>query len=309
MKKSALIFVGQGAQQTGMGKDVYTDFPQTKILFDEACEILGFDLKKIMFEGPQETLTESKNAQPALLLHAFCIYDLVKGYTEETAYFAGHSLGEYTAHAAAGAIEFGEALKLVRKRGELMSEAGAKMPGKMAAIVGLSPQEVEKACSEAGGIAVPANYNSPSQIVISGESDAVERAVGICKSMGAKKCVFLDVSAAFHSPLMKEAAQKFSEVVGVVSVKNASKPVLANVSALPVSSPGDLKAAMMEQMTGPVKWLQTIRFLKENGVERAIEFSPKPVLSSLVKKTENEIETVCLSGTQSVNEFIKENGG
>ncbi len=311
MKKTALLFVGQGAQSAGMGKDIYEDFRETKKLFDISAEVLGFDLSKIMFDGPQEILTESKNAQPALLLHAYCLYELVRERLEDSLFLAGHSLGEYTAFTASGALTFEEALRLVRRRGELMSEAGKKTPGKMAAVVGLEAVDVELACSEAKGVVVPANYNSSSQIVVSGEAKAVERAVEICRGKGAKNCVFLEVSAAFHSPLMEEAAHEFSEVIDSLDIERAKLPVVANVSALPVSAPDEIRKSMKEQMTGPVKWMQTVKFLKKNGVERTIEFSAKPVLSSLVRKTEKSIETLCVSGSQSVRDFFKdiENGG
>ncbi|MBN1619976.1 ACP S-malonyltransferase [candidate division WOR-3 bacterium] len=311
MKKTALLFVGQGAQSVGMGKDIYADFGEAKKLFDNSAKVLDFDLSKIMFDGPQELLTESKNAQPALFLHAYCLYTLVRERLEESLFLAGHSLGEYTAFAASGALAFEEALRLVRIRGELMSEAGKKTSGKMAAIVGMEAEDVESACSEVKGVVVPANYNSSSQTVVSGEAKAVERAVDICRGKGAKNCVFLEVSAAFHSPLMEEAAREFSVVIDSLDIERAKIPVVANVSAMPVSSPDDIKKSMKEQMTGPVRWMQTVKFLKESGVERTIEFSTKPVLSSLVRKTEKDIETLCVSGSQSVRDFLRdiESGG
>ncbi|MBN1150015.1 ACP S-malonyltransferase [candidate division WOR-3 bacterium] len=309
MSNTALIFVGQGAQQVGMGKDLFADFQKARELFELSNEILGFDLSKIMFEGPPDLLTESKNTQPALFLHSFCLYSLVKDFMKEYEFLAGHSLGEYTAYAASGAISFDTALKIVRKRGELMSEAGGRRPGKMAAIVGLSDKEIEDICAEIQGIVVPANYNSLSQVVISGESDAVEKAVGKCKEKGAKRCVFLEVSAAFHSPLMEDAAKVFSDVVSEAQIEKAEKPVIANISAKPISSPQEIREAMKGQMTGPVKWMQTVKFFKEKDVTETLEFSTKPVLSSLVKKTEKDIQTICISDTNSVKEFIKEFGG
>ncbi|MGC9366203.1 MAG: ACP S-malonyltransferase [bacterium] len=295
MSKIAYIFAGQGAQTVGMGKDLYDHIPQVKELFKKADELLKVDLSEIMFNGSPQELTESKNAQPALLLQGYALYTQYRLTHPQPDILAGHSLGEYTALVAGGVLSFEQGLKTVRFRGELMSKAGEEFPGKMAAIIGLSPEQIDLICQQVLGVVVPANYNSLSQIVISGEQKAVEQAVELCTQQGAKRAIWLEVSAAFHSPLMDKPAGEFSSYLENIKFNNCSVPLVSNALAEPLTEAEQLKKALKMQMTSPVKWVQTIQKFTELGIDKAVEFSPKPVLAGMNRKITRDIKTITIS--------------
>lgn len=304
MKNIAFLFVGQGAQSVGMGEELYNASDEIKKLFEISSEITGENMTELIFNGPQEKLTESKNAQPSLLLVAYSAYILIKDKIPSPKVYAGHSLGEYTALTAAGVLSFEKAIFLVRKRGELMSSAGVKKPGKMAAIIGLNSEKIDEICESIDGIVVPANYNTLAQTVISGDSTSVEKAGELCKINGAKRVIYLDVSAAFHSPLMKEASSEFSEILDSVEFKDSKVPIIVNAFAKSYQKGKDLKNALKLQMSSPVKWTQTILKLKEMNIISAIEFAPKPVLSGMIRKIERDIRVSTVSDIETMENVI-----
>jgi [acyl-carrier-protein] S-malonyltransferase len=280
----SIYFPGQGSQYIGMGKDLCEQFPEAKKYFDEADAALGFSLSKICFEGPEEELKQTKNTQPAIFLHSVAVWNLMKPSDE--AMVAGHSLGEYSALVAAGAISFTDAIKLVRLRGELMQKAGEENPGTMAAIVGLDPQvvsEVTKTASEAG-VVQPANFNSPGQIVISGSVAGVRKAMELAKERGAKLVKELVVSGAFHSPLMQSAKDKLKEALDKTVINDAKVPVFANVTASPVQNADEIRRLLFEQVTSPVRWEESVANMAAAGATKFVEVGPGKVLQGLVKR-------------------------
>lgn len=281
----AYIFPGQGSQYVGMGKDLCEQFPEAKKYFDEADAVLGFSLSKICFEGPEEELKQTKNTQPAIFLHSVALWNLLK--PSDAAMVAGHSLGEYSALVAAGAISFVDAIKLVRLRGELMQKAGEENPGTMAAIVGLDPNavnEITKTASEAG-VVQPANFNSPGQIVISGSVAGVRKAMELAKAAGAKLVKELVVSGAFHSPLMQSAKDKLKDALDKTTIHDANVPVYANVTAKPVVKADEIRRLLFEQVTSPVRWEEIVVNMSADGAAKFIEIGPGKVLQGLVKRT------------------------
>ena len=287
MGKKALMFAGQGSQSVGMAKDLYENFADARSLADKANDLLGFSITDLMFEGPVETLTETRNTQPALFLHEAMVL-AVTGVAEQADGAAGHSLGEFSAYYAAGSISFEDGLKLVRLRGELMFNAGTDIPGTMVAVIGLSNEEVESICqelsSEPDKIVVPANFNAPGQVVISGSRDHVRAIMATFKERGAKLVKELNVSGAFHSPLLNSASQPFSEALDAVSFKDATIPVYVNVSAEPVQEASELKAAAKQQLTAPVRWTQIMEKMQADGFDDYVEVGPGKVLQGLAKR-------------------------
>lgn len=283
-----LLFPGQGSQKAGMGKDLAAAYTPARDVFDAADRTLGFPLSKICFDGPDEELMSTRNAQPALLTHGAAVWATVaERVRPHVRAAAGHSLGEFTAYHAAGAFEFADALRLVRRRGELMFESGTKRPGAMAAILGLSAGNVEAACTRALeiGDVVPANYNTAEQIVISGEIDAVERAMAIAKELGAKRAVRLNVSGAFHSPLMEEAAAGLKIALDAAPIAATDFPVYSNVSAYPSAGSADAKKLLLRQLTSPVRWTDLVLHTAEDLPGALyVEMGPGAVLSTLVKR-------------------------
>ena len=282
-----LLFPGQGSQKTGMGADLAAAHPAAHAVFDAADTVLGMPLGRLCFEGPDEELTRTQNAQPALLAHGAAAWAVVRdavGPSVRAA--AGHSLGEFTAYHAAGALPLEEAVRVVRRRGELMAQSGAERPGAMAAILGLDERAVEAACRDAAGsgIVVPANYNAPDQLVISGEVAAVEEAMRLAKDAGAKRVIRLNVSGAFHSPLMAVAAEGLGEALDGV-VGTPAVPVYANVTAQPVRDGGTAARLLLEQLASPVRWTETIRALvAEWPGALFVELGPGAVLANLVRR-------------------------
>ncbi|HCZ05744.1 MAG TPA: [acyl-carrier-protein] S-malonyltransferase [Thermotogae bacterium] len=280
---TAWLFPGQGSQSAGMGKvfiEKYSD------LVDQACEALGFDLKTLILEGPEEDLRKTENTQPAIFLVSYlAARELLE--KEKPSFLAGHSLGEYTALAVAEVFDFTTGIKLVRKRGELMSEARS---GTMAAIIGLDKETIEKLISKVDGTVVLANENSPQQFVISGEIGAVKKACSLLEEAGARRVTLLNVSGAFHSPLMEEAKKKMQEVLSEVDFNPPRFPVVQNVVAKSVDDPQEIKKNLIEQMTGRVRWIETLEYLHDAGVKRFVEVGPGKVLTGLVRKTLKGVE-------------------
>lgn len=281
----AYIFPGQGSQYIGMGKDLCEQFPAVKEYFEQADSVLGFSLSKICFEGPEEELRQTKNTQPAIFLHSVALWNLLK--PADAAMVAGHSLGEYSALVAADAISFADALKLVRLRGELMQNAGEENPGTMAAIVGLDAKTVgEVTCAAYEvGIVQSANFNSPGQVVISGNVAGVRKAMELAKERGAKLAKELVVSGAFHSPLMQSAKDKLKEALDATPIRDAKVPVYANVTAAPVQKADEIRKLLFEQVTSPVRWEETLVNMSTAGATKFVEIGPGKVLQGLVKRT------------------------
>ena len=284
----AFLFPGQGAQAVGMGKALTEAFPVAREVFAEADEALGFGLSEICWVGPAERLRETRYAQPALLTHSVAAWRLVGQAGLRPEWTAGHSLGEYSACVAAGALDFRDAVRLVHLRGTLMFEAGRRQPGAMAAVLGVDREAAERICRAAApkGIVVPANLNAPGQVVISGERPAVEEAARIGPELGAKRVVMLEVSGAFHSPLMESAARGLAEALDGTTIREPRCPVIANVSAAPLSRVEEIRDALKRQVLGAVRWEESIRVLLGLGAEGFVEIGTGRVLRGLLRSIE-----------------------
>lgn len=303
----AFQFPGQGSQAVGMGATLADAFPEARAVFQEADDVLGFELSRLCWEGPERELRSTENAQPALLVHGVaCARVLVSGGLLP-AVTAGHSLGEFTAHVTAGSLTFGDALRLVRVRGLAMARAGDERPGTMAAVIGLQEADVERLCEEVrqdGETLVPANYNAPGQIVISGSVEAVRRAAVEAKARGARMAVELQVSGAFHSPLMAAAVGPLAEALAEVEVREAGIPVVANVDARPVREPDAIRARLIDQLTGAVRWTECVRTLRELGAGRLVELGPGSVLTGLLKRIDRSLEGIAAGTAAQVEEAL-----
>ncbi|HOK25517.1 MAG TPA: ACP S-malonyltransferase [Bacteroidales bacterium] len=285
----AYVFPGQGSQYPGMGKDLYEKYPLAKELFDKANEILGFRITDLMFNGTEEGLKQTKVTQPAIFLHSTIIIK-VMGDAFSPDMVAGHSLGEFSALVANRTISFEEGLVLVSKRAAAMQKACEMNPSTMAAILGLDDSIVEEVCAGFNGAVVPANYNSPGQIVISGTFEAIDQAIEILKAKGAKRALKLQVGGAFHSPLMEPARKELEEAINSTPFKKPVCPVYQNVNAKPSTDPGEIKANMVMQLTSPVRWTQTIINMINDGATSFTEAGPGNVLQGLIKKINRDIE-------------------
>jgi [acyl-carrier-protein] S-malonyltransferase len=286
----AYVFPGQGAQFTGMGKDLYDNSELAKSMFAKANDILGFDIQKIMFEGTEEELKQTKVTQPAIFLHS-TILAACLGESFKPDMVAGHSLGEFSALVANKTLSFEDGLKLVSQRALAMQEACEAEPSTMAAILGLEDEIVEKICSEIDGVVVPANYNCPGQLVISGSIPAVEAACAKLSEAGAKRAMILQVGGAFHSPLMEPAREKLAAAIEATQFSNPTCPVYQNVNAKAVSDPEEIKKNLVLQLTGPVKWTQIMNNMLGDGCTEVIEVGPGKVLQGLFKKVNRELPT------------------
>jgi len=304
----ALVFPGQGSQYVGMGRLLYNVSPAARRIFDRADHVLGFSLTTLCFEGPQSELDDTMNAQPAILTVSIACLDALRerlnplGINVLPAMVAGHSLGEFTALVAAGALEFEEALLLVRERGRLMKESSVERPGGMAAVIGLNEQQLQAVVDESQvhGVVTMANANSPGQTVLSGEVGALLWAMDLAKARGAKLVQRLAVSIASHSPLMHQASIHFSELLSKVNMRPPIVPLIANISAQMLNSVEDLRHELHGQLTRPVQWTNSVHTMVEHGVETFVELGPKQVLTGLIRRINSQVQTLSLSDVEIV---------
>ena len=304
MSKVAFLFPGQGSQYVGMAKDLFENSVEAKEMILTADDVLGVPLSYIMFNGPVEELKQTEYTQPAIFLHSVIIASLIRNVFPAGA--AGHSLGEYSALVAADAIQFYEAIQLVRIRGKSMQQAGIDNAGTMAAIIGLEENKVEDLCKDASseGIVQCANFNSPGQVVISGSVDGVRKAMELCKSNGAKLVKELVVSGAFHSPLMQSAKDELKEALNNTNFYNAKFPVYANVTAKAVSEKDEIKKLLHEQVTSPVKWEQTIRNMLNDGFDEFYEIGPGKVLQGLLKRINPQVPCTTIDKYSDLEKYL-----
>src|SRR5512139_209987 len=305
MKPTAFIFPGQGSQYVGMGKELFENFSVAKRVFEEADDALHFSVSSLCFKGPEDALKLTENTQPAILttsVGALRVLEAEKGMTPQ--FTAGHSLGEYSALVASGAFSFPEAVKTVRLRGKFMQEAVPVGEGAMAAVLGMEREQIEEICEACSSreVLAPANFNCPGQIVIAGHSKAVERAIERVKQEG-KKAVLLPVSAPFHSPLMKPAGERLARVLEQASVNDLKVPVVTNVEAEVNTSKDRVKGLLVAQVSSPVRWEESIRKMIEKGIEQVLEIGPGKVLSGLMKRIDNRIETGNLGDLQTLKKI------
>ncbi len=304
-----LLFPGQGSQYVGMGKELAERFPAAREVFREADEALGVELSRLCWEGPEADLSLTVNAQPAILVHSLAIWRLLQPAGLQIGVAAGHSLGEFSAYVAAGVMEFADAVRSVRRRGELMLRADEERPGTMAAVLGLNDEEVVRVCRDAahpGEDVVAANFNAPGQVVISGDREVVERAAELLAEAGARRVLPLNVSGAFHSPLMRVAeAGLHKQLAGVVFGPGAF-PVVSNVTAAPVREPGAARRLLVEQLTSPVRWVACVRTMLDGGVRRFLELGPGNVLTGLLRRIERGAEGRSLDTAGEIEAFLGE---
>lgn len=306
MKKVALMFPGQGSQTVGMGKEFHDTYHDIQSLYERANQIVDKDIRSLMFEGPQGELTETENAQPALLLSSIAIHTLLKKESIEPVTAVGHSLGEYSALVAAGAISLEEALPLVALRGKLMEEAFPRGKGSMAAVLGLSEEAIENALKQVNELEVVeiANLNCPGQIVISGTKAGLEQATGYLKEAGAKRVLPLNVSGPFHSQLMKPANVEFSKALQNLQITDGLMPIYANVTAEPITKRNEIIDLLIKQLYSPVRFEESINNIIENGIDGFVEIGNGKVLSGLVRKINRDIPTFSVQDPGSMEKFI-----
>lgn len=307
----AYVFPGQGSQYVGMGKQLYETSLAARHIFHRADEVLGFPLSLLCFEGSQEELDDTINAQPAILTVSIACLETLKdrfnnlGRAIAPVLVAGHSMGEFTALVAAGVLDFEDALRLVRERGRLMKASSEQQPGGMAAIIGLDQETLNAVCAEAqtAGIVALANDNSPGQTVLSGELAALQHAMELARARGAKLVQRLAVSIAAHSPLMQQAAQNFGETVRQINLRPPQVPLLSNISAQVLTSVDDLRQELSDQLTRPVQWTRSVQTAVSEGVDIFIEVGPRPVLSGLIRRISCNVQSISLNDVEIVKIF------
>jgi len=312
MSQIALLFPGQGSQQVGMGRDLYERFAEARSVFDEADNILDFPLSRLCFEGPKDRLDDTINTQPALFTVSLALWRalVAQGGVPDVSFVAGHSMGEYSALAVAGALSFAGGLRLVRERGRLMKQAGKQSPGGMAAILGLADDLVAEVCEQASaqadgpGVQV-ANYNCPGQVVISGSKAAVRQAGELAGGHGARRVVPLDVSIAAHSSLMSPIVESFAEAVQRANIATPAIPVVANISARPLQDVDSLRRELVGQLTSSVQWTRSVQEMVARGTTTFVEIGPGNVLSGLVRRIDRSVKRVSLGDGDAVEAFMR----
>lgn len=311
MSRIAFVFPGQGSQYPGMGKELAAVFPESREVFDTADEVLGFPLSRLCFEGSESELALTETTQPAILTTSIAALRALAARGVDAECAAGHSLGEYSAHVAAGTLEFHDAVRSVRERGRFMQHAVPVGEGAMAAILGLDLERIEDLCREASGdgIVSPANLNAPGQVVVAGHARAVDRAVELARGAGAKRALPLQVSAPFHCALMAPAAERLGPVLADVAFHDPRFPVYANVDAVPISDGDRARRALIEQVTSPVRWQACVEAMVLDGIDTMVEIGPGRVLSGLVKRIRGDVATMSVSDPEGVERVARSIGG
>jgi [acyl-carrier-protein] S-malonyltransferase len=293
-----------------MGQDVVRAYPVARGVFTEADDCLGFALSRLCFEGPEDALNDTHNTQPAIFTTSVAIWRVLQseGFSRQPAFVAGHSLGEYSAFVASGALTFADGLRLVRERGRLMKLAGERQPGGMAAVLRLDDKTVEDVCrrasQETGGVVQIANYNSPGQVVISGHQEALDRAIQLAEAAGARRVTRLAVSIAAHSPLMASIVGEFHQAVDAARLQPAQLPVVANVTARPLASVEEVRGEMVNQLTSSVRWVESVEYMAADGVVECIEIGPKEVLTGLIPRISKEVKAVACGTAGAVQALL-----
>jgi len=303
----AFIFPGQGSQYVGMGTDVAKQYPAAAAVIEQADAVLDIELSRLMREGPAAELTATEVAQPALLTHSVAVLRVLEAQGLQPDVVAGHSLGEYSALVAAGTLDFENALRLVRRRGELMAEDGQRVGGTMAAIISLDRENVEAVVEEAGSadqVLVVANYNCPGQVVVSGAVSAVERACELAKQRGAKGSIALKVSGAFHSPLMTGTAERFGEYLHLAGISDARLPIVSNVDATARSDASGIVQALARQINHSIRWEESVRRMIDMGAEVFVEVGPKRVLTKMIRRIDDTVEAMDTSDGEAIEEVV-----
>ena len=301
--KLAYVFPGQGSQWVGMGRDLYQDFGAAKTVFDQADEALGFALSRLCFDGPEDELRQTINAQPAIVTTSFACLEASREMVElpPASFVAGHSLGEYTALVAAGVLDFATAVYLARERGRLMHEAGQLTPGGMAAIIGLDEAPLSELCAETG--AQIANINCPGQIVISGAEENLNQAVELAKSRGAHRAIPLQVSGAFHTPLMQPAVDGMAQAIAELEFNDPTTPIIGNTTARPLTTARSVKEELLNQLCNCVQWQRSVEYMVGDGVSAFIEIGPGKVLAGLIKRIDRNVKILNIGDAESVRNF------
>jgi len=304
----ALLLPGQGSQAVGMGRDLAENYSTVRELYERADDLLGFSLSALCWHGPEELLRRTDHAQPAILLHSYAVWTVLpEAIRSSVVIAAGHSLGEFSAYLLADALSFPQALRLVRRRGELMASSGDRRPGTMSAVLGLDGARVAELCARVEvGTVVPANFNAPAQVVVSGEVEAVRRLEELAREAGARRVLPLSVSGAFHSPLMEWATEGLREALALDGPSDPRFPVVANAAARPVTTGAEARVLLLEQLTAPVRWVECVNAMRRAGVDHWLEVGPGRVLAGLLRRIDRSLAVSSVGDVLSVREM---NGG